>query len=176
MDVCEECQFSYASEDEASIPGRLRTLGRRYAAPLARFLPDEDGPALLRSHPLQGGWSALEYACHVRDVFEVQRARVARALAEDNPTFEPMGREERVIDLAYNEQEPAEVAARIAAKADDVAAAFEALTDEQWARTAIYGYPEPAERSLLWVGQHTVHEAHHHLLDVGRTMRAARGR
>lgn len=26
----------------------------------------------------------------------------------------------------------------------------------------------PAERSLRWVAVHTLHEVHHHLLDVGR--------
>jgi hypothetical protein len=176
VQACDECGFTYASEDEDTIPDRLRTLGRRYGAPLSRFLPDEDGPALLRSHPVAGRWSALEYACHVRDVLEVQQQRVAQTLAEDRPTYVPMGREERVVELAYNEQDPAGVAAAVAANADAVAGSFETLTPEQWARTGIYGYPEPAERSLLWIGQHTIHELHHHLLDVGRTLRAARGR
>ncbi|MDP1821050.1 MAG: DinB family protein [Acidimicrobiales bacterium] len=176
MHRCDECRFEYASEDEASIPDRLRTLGRRYQAPLSRFLPGEDGPGLLRSHPADGAWSALEYACHVRDVFEVQRQRLEQTLVQDQPAYGPMGREERVVDLAYNEQPPAEVAQAVAANAEALAASFEGLTAEQWARTGIYGFPERAERSLLWLGQHTVHEAHHHLLDLGRTMRSARGR
>jgi len=176
VDACDECKYTYASEDEASIPDQLRTLGTRYGAPLSRFLPGEDGPALLRSHPIPDGWSALEYACHVRDVLEVQRQRVAQTLAEDTPTYVPMGREERVVELAYNEQDPAEVVACIAANAEEIASAFEALSANEWARTGIYSYPEPAERSLVWLGQHTIHEAHHHLLDVGRTMRTARGR
>jgi S-DNA-T family DNA segregation ATPase FtsK/SpoIIIE len=125
---------------------------------------------------VEGAWSALEYACHVRDVLEVLDHRVAQTLAEDTPTFEPMRRDERVTELAYNDQDPTAVAAAIAANADGLATAFGALTPAQWARTGIYRYPEAAERSLLWMGQHTIHEAHHHLLDVGRTMRAARGR
>jgi hypothetical protein len=40
----------------------------------------------------------------------------------------------------------------------------------------IYGYPEIAERPLSWVLVHTVHEGEHHLLDIGRVLRAARGR
>ena len=173
---CEECGYEYASEDEASIPERLRTLGRRYGAPLSRFLPGEDGPALLRAHPIEGSWSALEYACHVRDVLEVQLGRVELALAEDRPTLEPMRREERVVELAYNEQDPGEVALTITANGDALAGAFDGLTPEQWERLVVYSYPAPSERSLRWVGQHTVHELHHHLLDVGRTMRVARGR
>jgi S-DNA-T family DNA segregation ATPase FtsK/SpoIIIE len=176
VDHCEECRFEYASEDQASIPERLRTLSRRYGAPLSRFLPGEDGPELLRGHPVAGAWSALEYACHVRDVLEVQLGRVELALAEDRPTFEPMRREERVAELAYNEQDPVEVSAAVAANGDALAAAFEGLAGEQWDRRVVYSWPEPWERSLLWVGQHTVHELHHHLLDVGRTLRVARGR
>jgi DinB superfamily len=97
-------------------------------------------------------------------------------MVEDLPTYEPMRRDERVIEMAYNEQDPSEVARAIAGQADALAATFEGLTTEQWARTGMYGYPGPEERSMLWVGQHTIHEVHHHLLDVGRTMRAARGR
>ncbi|HJR26073.1 MAG TPA: DinB family protein [Acidimicrobiales bacterium] len=176
MHRCEECRFEYATEDQASIPERLRTLSRRYGAPLTRFLPGEDGLALLRSHPVTGAWSGLEYACHVRDVLEVQLGRVERALAEDRPTFEPMRREERVLELAYDEQDPVEVVAAVAANGDALATAFEALDGDQWDRPVVYSFPKPWERSLLWVGQHTVHELHHHLLDVGRTLRAARGR
>ena len=176
VEVCEECRYEYASEDESTIPVTLRTLGGRYRAPLSRFLPGEDGDTLVRSHPIAGAWSALEYACHVRDVLEVQRQRIALALEADTPTFEPMRRDERVTELAYNEQAPDEVAAAIAAAADTLAGRFEELSTAEWERTGIYGYPEPAERSVLWIGQHTVHEAHHHLLDVGRILRAARGR
>lgn len=176
MDACDECQFRYDSEDTESIPDRLRTLGGRFAAPLSRFLPGEDGAVILRAHPVEGAWSALEYACHVRDVLEVNDGRVHQTMVEDVPTYEPMGREERVLDLAYNDQDPGDVAAAIAAHADALATTFEGLTPDQWNRTGMYGYPGPEERSMLWVGQHTVHEVHHHLLDVGRTMRAARGR
>jgi S-DNA-T family DNA segregation ATPase FtsK/SpoIIIE len=176
VDHCDECQYAYASEDEATIPARLRTLGGRFAVPLTRFLPGEGGRSLLRAHPFADGWSALEYACHVRDVLEVQRGRLELALVENTPTFEAMNREERVVDLAYDVQEPSEVVAAITANADVTASAFESLTTEGWSRTGIYSYPEVTERSLLWIGQHTIHEVHHHLLDVGRTLRAARGR
>jgi hypothetical protein len=44
---------------------------------------------MLRTRPEEGVWSALEYACHVRDVFLVQRDRLYTALVEDTPTFTP---------------------------------------------------------------------------------------
>lgn len=112
----------------------------------------------------------------MRDVLEVQRQRLRRTLVEDMPVHEPMGREERVLDLDYNGQEPAQVAADIAAHADALASAFAGLTPPQWTRSGVYAYPSRSERTLLWLGRHTIHEGHHHLLDLGRVMRAARGR
>jgi len=35
-----------------------------------------------------------------------------------------------------------------------------------WDRSVMYNYPEPRERSLRWGAVHTVHEIHHHTLDV----------
>jgi hypothetical protein len=174
--VCEECGFDYDSVGDAEVGERLRTFGRRYRAPLTRGLPGESLDALLRAHPTPGIWSALEYACHVRDVFAVQRERAELALAEDMPTFVPMGREERVVELRYNEQDPLEVVDDLAANADAAAATFEGLSDEQWQRAGLYSYPEPTERDLRWLARHTIHEGHHHLLDVGRALRTARGR
>jgi hypothetical protein len=174
--VCEECGFDYDGLTDADVLDTLRGFGRRYRAPLTRGLPGEDLDELLRAHPQPGVWSALEYACHVRDVFGVQRERLALALRDDMPTFVPMGREERVQDLRYNEQVPEVVADELGAAGDAMAAALEPLTPDQWARRGIYGYPEPTERDMAWLARHTVHEGHHHLLDVGRVLRAARGR
>lgn len=174
--VCMECGFDYDGLTEAEVIDAVRGFGRQYRAPLSRGLPGESLDELLRAHPLPGVWSALEYACHVRDVFEVQTARIGRALAEDMPTFAPMGRDERVVEDRYNEQDPGTVADELAANAGGMASALEALTPDQWARRGIYTYPEPTERDLRWIARHTVHEGRHHLLDIGRVLRAARGR
>jgi hypothetical protein len=176
--VCPECGFDYDGLSDAEIPEALRAFDRRYRAPLTRGLPDESLDDLVRAHRL-GGWSALEYACHVRDVFAVQRERSQQALAEDTPTFGPMGgvgREEMAIRERYNDQDPDVVADQLAANANALAQVFEALTAEQWERRCIYSYPEPTERDLRWLARHTVHEGRHHLLDIGRVLRAARGR
>ncbi|HMG45133.1 MAG TPA: DinB family protein [Acidimicrobiales bacterium] len=174
--VCEECGFDYDGLTDAEVPERLRDLGRRYRTPLSRGLKGEDLDALVRAHPTPGVWSALEYACHVRDVLQVQRERLELALAEDVPSYTPMGREERVVDDRYNEQAPLAVADQLAANGEALADWFAVLDADQWARRALYGYPEPTERDMRWLGRHTVHEGHHHLLDVGRVLRAARGR
>jgi S-DNA-T family DNA segregation ATPase FtsK/SpoIIIE len=160
MDHCDECGFVYSSLSAADIPGRLRSLGPEYQARL------QADPEVLRRRPSPDVWSALEYCCHVRDVLVIQRERLALALRQDVPTFTPMGREERVVNDRYNEQDPAVVAAELMAAAGVLALDFAALDDAGWRRVGVYNWPEPAERSMLWLGQHTVHEGEHHLGDV----------
>ncbi len=171
---CGECGFDYDEPEATGDAAALAAMGRRYRAPLTRFLPGEDGDAVLRAHPRAGTWSALEYACHVRDVLDVQRGRIERALAEDVPTFEPMDREGRVERDRYNDADPVVVADQLAAGAGSLADLVEGLSDDDLARRAVYH--DRGEQTLAWVVRHTVHEGQHHLLDVGRVLRAARGR
>ena len=49
-----------------------------------------------------------------------------------------------------------------------LAALFALLDDDQLERTGIYNYPTPQERSIRWIGVHTLHEFRHHLLDIER--------
>ena len=70
--------------------------------------------AALRHRPSADVWSALEYACHVRDVLLVMRERVLQVLREPSPpAFTPMGRDERVRDDRYAEQSPNDVPRQI---------------------------------------------------------------
>jgi S-DNA-T family DNA segregation ATPase FtsK/SpoIIIE len=167
MDHCDECGFVYAHLSAVDIPGRLRALGPAFQA---RLTTDA---AVLRQRPSPDVWSALEYSCHVRDVLIVQRQRLALALREDCPTFVPMGREERAVRERYNEQDPKVVAAELMATAGAIARDFAAMDDAGWRRVGVYNWPERAERSMLWLGQHTVHEGEHHLADVDRILGAA---
>jgi S-DNA-T family DNA segregation ATPase FtsK/SpoIIIE len=156
--VCDECGFDYDGVSAHSVPDRLRRGGRELVAALHGDV---------RAHPLPG-WSQLEYACHVRDVMAVQLDRIELALREDCPTFEPMGRDERAVRDAYDEQDPDDVRRQVVATANALADYLEALTPEQRARTGIYGYPAPAERTIVWIGINTVHELVHHALDITR--------
>jgi hypothetical protein len=171
---CEECGFDADSLSPTDTTAALRAFPRRYRAPLTRFLPGEDGDAVVRRKPDASTWSALEYACHVRDVFEVYAVRVNRMLAEDTPTLESMGREERAARDSYNEQDPGTVADRLAANAEALAGLLDGIAAGDWERTAIHPYPAPAPRSILWMARHVAHEGSHHLLDIGRVLRSVR--
>jgi hypothetical protein len=162
VDHCDECGFVYSSVSEDTLPDRLRGLGARYATAFGE-VPHP------RRRPAERVWSPLEYACHVRDVLRVQGQRFALALRVREPEFAPMGRDERVLADAYNEQNPAVVLAALAEAANDLAALFETAGRADLARTGVYPWPVRQVRTMLWLGQHTIHEGEHHLLDIRRT-------
>src|SRR5215470_16808227 len=103
MDHCDECGFDYDLA-EAPTAGPAITNG---VAELADVLGN--GAADLRTRRTPGTWSPLEYGCHVRDVLIVQRERVLAARRVECPTFDPMGRDERVDHDGYAEQDPEHV-------------------------------------------------------------------
>jgi len=127
----------------------------------------------IRARPGPRIWSALEYACHVRDVFLVQRERIYLTLVEDCPRFAPMYREERAVLARYVAEEPDDVGREIKMAAELLAWAFEGLDEAQWQRRCIYNSPEPSERTVLWLARHAIHEGEHHLHDVDAALRSA---
>src|SRR5262245_18787501 len=136
---CDECGYEYDELERAELAPALRADAAALAA-LLRNAPDQ-----VRTRPQSDVWSALEYACHVRDIFEVQRERIELALRVDHPAFAPMGRDERVVRDRYNEQSPEAVVVALIARADELASVLEGLDDAGWTRTGIYNYPEPAD-------------------------------
>jgi len=168
---CDECGYSDESVTAADAIAAVRKFGKRYRAPLTRFLPGEDGDKVLRQRPAPGVWSALEYAAHVRDVFGWYDERVRASLAEDRPVFESPSHEEVAEAERYNEQDPVAVVDALAANADRLADTLEAVPDDGWDRVHVrWGQ----ERSVLLVARRAVHEGNHHLLDIGRGLRKVR--
>ena len=106
MDRCEECQFDYDALSPGAVPGALRSLGGRFAMRISNERADPTIGLTIRTRPGPKTWSALEYACHLRDVFLTQRERVYLALVEDCPSFAPMYREERAILARYAPRSP----------------------------------------------------------------------
>jgi hypothetical protein len=174
VERCEACEFSYDELTEDAIALAVRQVAEQLAERLAPSpVPDVAHDLRLRAHPISGVWSALEYACHVRDVLLVQRARIHQAQVEDRPEFTPMGREERVERDRYNEQSPATVAAELRDAARALADDLDALAPAGWQRTGVYNWPEREERTVAWIAVHTVHELVHHMRDVDDVLEAA---
>jgi hypothetical protein len=159
--ACPECGFVY----DLARPEIITWLRSDTLAFVQRFL--EIPEAKRRVRPAPEVWSPLEYACHVRDVLQVQRERVLLAQEVQNPEFVPMRRDERVTEDKYNEQDPDVVAREIGAAGVALIEALEGLDDAGWMRQGIYNYPAPTLRSVEWIATHTVHELLHHRGDIG---------
>ena len=171
MTRCEECGFDDEAMDRAEAPAALRAFAKRYRAPLSRFLPGEDGDAVVRQRPAPDTWSALEYAAHMRDVFDNYDRWVRQILGEDRPVLDGLPPDELAVERRYNEDDPAAVAEALAGNAERLAATFEGVPAGAWDRI---GVRRGEERSVDLHARRAVHEGNHHLLDIGRGLRAVR--
>jgi hypothetical protein len=163
VDRCDECGFVY---DLADAPGASRAITDGVSEIVAALQQASD----VRDRPQADTWSPLEYACHMRDVLLVQRERVLGARRMDTPSFDPMGRDERVEHDGYSAQDPAAVLRQLSDAALLFTNVLDRFDDAAWDRTLMYNYPARMERPLRWVAVHTVHEVRHHLGDVQRQL------
>jgi hypothetical protein len=167
---CEECAFDPASVTPDSAAATVRDFGRRYKAPLTRLLRGED-ESVLRTRPVPDVWSAIEYAAHVRDVFALFDRRVAQIVTNDDPVLEVIDHDALVDAGDYRSLGPVAVADDLAAAAEALASRLEGLAPEHWHRA---GTRQGERRTVLEIAQRAGHEGSHHLLDIGRVLRAVR--
>jgi hypothetical protein len=164
-DTCPDCGFVNAEVGPAEAPDKVRGFARRYRAPLTRFLPGEDGDAVVRRRPAPGTWSALEYAAHVMDMFAAFERRVVGAprAAAAGSARDAAGEPPAGVEL-----DRLAVADELAANAERLASSLEAVPPDGWHEEG------HEERSVLSTARRAVHEGNHHLLDIGRVLRAVR--
>ncbi|MFT2817466.1 DinB family protein [Leifsonia sp. A12D58] len=153
---CPECGFVSAAVDFDEIP----TLVRENAAAWVPVLKRAD----VAVRPDDHTWSALEYAVHVRDVFRIFAVRLALMRNEDDPLFANWDQDATAIAERYNEQDPATVATELAAAAEVVASAFEAVPADERDRSGRRS--DGASFTVTTMGQYFVHDPAHHLHDV----------
>jgi len=161
---CTMCELSYASLAPVQAIALVRNLPVRYRHAVAAV--DE---AALRRRPNESTWSALEYLCHVRDVFEVYRLRITLALAEADPELEPMRNRERAERQHYSEQDPVEVIEALEHNIADYLSVAAAIRPDQLTRSCSR---LGERRDVTWLLRQAAHEGIHHLEDI---VTAARG-
>ena len=160
METCEVCGFAWEAVGAGEVGPRIVAGSTAIADLVGR------AGAAASTRPSDAQWSALEYAAHVRDVLLHVRDRMVIGLVEDDPTFKPLYREERVDLGLYAADTPGVVVAELAMAAGLFARTFAALEAEQLAREVQYTYPVVATRTVLWMAQQAVHEVEHHHGDV----------
>lgn len=155
---CPECGFDAAGLDATTVGTRVR----EQAAVWAELL----GHPRARQRPTGDRWSALEYACHVRDVFRLYDARLALMLAEDDPSFANWDQDATAVEERYGEQDPDQVAVELAAAAAALADRFDTVRGEQWARTGTRS--DGAAFTVDSFARYFLHDPVHHVDDVRR--------
>lgn len=156
---CPECGFDTRRVTPADIPDVVRANAAGWPPVLNRA-----DAAVRRS---AGVWSPLEYGCHVRDVFEVFTARLQRMLSETDPLFDNWDQDATALEDDYRTQNPGQVAEQLTEAAERAAAAFAAVPDTDWQRTA--RRTDGAHFTVETLGRYFVHDPEHHLWDVSGT-------
>jgi hypothetical protein len=154
---CAECGFVAADVHVAAVPDRLRRITDAWVAVLGG-----DGVA---ARPRPDRWSALEYGCHVRDVFRIYDQRLHRMLSEDDPLFANWDQGVTAVEERYGEQDPATVAASLAEAGERVAASYAGVGGDQWPRTGRRS--DGARFTVDSFTRYFIHDPVHHLWDVG---------
>jgi len=153
---CPECGFDAAAVDRNLIGDAIRANADLWPA-----LLDRDDVAV---RPSDGRWSALEYACHVRDVFVLFDERLRRMLTEDGPEFENWDQDVTAVEKRYNLQDPVLVADNLFVAGESVAATWDRVADDQWDRRGFR-----SDGSVFTVdsfARYFMHDPVHHLVDV----------
>jgi hypothetical protein len=155
---CPECGFDAAAVPPESVAALLRANAASWEAVLER--PDD----LVRRRPAEDRWSALEYACHVRDVCTLYRERLELMLRLDDPLYPNWDQDATAEAERYGEQDPVVVAVALRQAADELAAAFDGVGGEQWFRTGRRS--DGARFTIAGFSRYLLHDPVHHLYDV----------
>jgi hypothetical protein len=156
--TCPECGFDATEVDVRAVGVLIRANARSWRVEL-------DAPAdSLRHRPRPDRWSTLEYAAHVRDVHRLYLERLTMMLDDDDPLYPNWDQDETASSAVYNEQDPATVATELAAAADDLAAGFDGVGDDQWSRPGRRS--DGAAFTIETFARYLIHDPIHHLWDV----------
>ena len=153
---CPDCGFDARSLDVRTTGAAARANATAWPAVLER--------AEARSRPDDQTWSALEYACHVRDVFTRFDQRLQMMLDQDDPLFPNWDQDTTAVDDRYGEQDPAVVAEQLVAAGEALATRFDAVTGDQWQRPGRRS--DGASFTVDSFARYFLHDPVHHLWDV----------
>ncbi|MGH9210305.1 MAG: DinB family protein [Acidimicrobiales bacterium] len=156
---CAECGFDASTFPREAVAQMVRDNAQQWQHLLAAT-----GPARLTRRPSDDRWSALEYACHVRDVFRLYDYRLDLMLTEDDPAFPNWDQDVAAVEERYNDQDGAVVGRELVAAATALGAHFDTVQGEAWGRTGLRS--DGAQFTVDTFARYMVHDPVHHLYDV----------
>ena len=121
--------------------------------------------------PRPDKWSALEYSCHVRDVFLLYDYRLSLMLTENDPLYPNWDQDETAVRDRYGEQNPSVVALQLSEAAQALAGRFTAVRGDQWLRKGRRS--DGATFTVETFARYFIHDPVHHLYDVTGVPHAA---
>jgi hypothetical protein len=157
---CPDCGFDASSCAFTEVPGLVRQNAARWEQLLAEgsIHPGRPDPAV---------WSPLEYACHVRDVYERYDGRILLMMTEWNPLYPNWDQDETALADRYEEQEPNVVVDRLLLAAEAIALRLEGVTPPDLQRPGRRG--DGALFTVDTIARYMVHDPIHHVWDVTTT-------
>jgi MOSC domain-containing protein YiiM len=160
VETCAQCRFDSRDWTVADLVGTFNALGAWWRE-LTRWVD----PELLGLRPASTTWSALEYAVHSRDTIAAHGRLLHAVLTVDDLDL----RADPPVDARPGDPPPTAaweaVVEELDANATRLARRAVKLGASEWRRTAVL-YGERIEAAD--VAAHAVHDATHHLIDVGR--------
>jgi hypothetical protein len=162
---CPECGADVSGLDLRGVAAGLRANIARWR----ELLADEAATVRLRDDQ----WSALEYACHVRDAFRIFDERLALILEQDEPRFANWDQDATAVVERYGEQDPVRVLADLEAGGERIAARIEGLRDDQLPRV---GHRSDGARfTAETLARYLLHDPVHHVWDIESAYAAHHG-
>jgi hypothetical protein len=154
--VCPECGFDTSSFPREQVGSMIRDNSARWKDVLSH--PE------VATRPSEDRWSALEYACHVRDVFDLYDFRLKLMLEEDGPSYPNWDQDRAAVDGNYGSEDPTEVHAVMEEAAGRLADRFDSVSGAQWERTGFRS--DGARFTIETFARYLIHDPVHHLHDV----------
>ena len=154
---CPDCGFDTRSVEREEVGRLLRENAAEWQSILGRG-------SVVAERPSDDRWSALEYACHVRDVFRIFDERLRRMLTEDTPLYPNWDQDATAVEDRYAEQPPAQVADELTEAAAALADRFDGVHGEQWERPGARS--DGARFTVDSFARYLVHDPIHHVHDV----------
>jgi DinB superfamily len=156
--ACPECGLDTREVEATEVAALTRDVTQSWEAALAA--PADE----VRARPAPATWSALEYGCHVRDVYVRFDERLRLMLNETDPLFPNWDQDASAIDDDYSGQDPAVVAHQLAEAGARIADSFDGVTGDEWLRTGARS--DGARFTVASFARYFVHDPIHHLYDV----------
>jgi hypothetical protein len=158
VERCQECGFDSEDWSDAGAIAAIRHLAWQWATAVDGLTP---GDQLRR--PVDQMWSIAEYADHVREVLFGMRFLLDTAISQPGtdlgePPPQRFASQPRQIDVGA-------ALDGIDREARSLSQQLSELSSNDWPLTVTF---DGASVDPHWIARHAVHDATHHLLDIGR--------